>query len=178
MAAALLASVAPYDARGLDWMDGMDQSNVEEFNATLAGVDALEALLQPEIEGLRDISGPSSRRGHGRPALERRQGRASRAPSPRSSRSASAAPWRTASPAGATTTSRSPATGASSLSGIAVAGRGLAGRARTAWFRTSTASGWQPRFPTAEAHLFEDEGHVSLIAQIDKILADLATLGD
>ena len=31
--------------------------------------------------------------------------------------------------------------------------------------------------PTAEAHLFEDEGHVSLIAQIDKVLADLATLG-
>ena len=32
--------------------------------------------------------------------------------------------------------------------------------------------------PNARAHLFEDEGHVSLIAQIDKILADLATLGD
>ena len=32
--------------------------------------------------------------------------------------------------------------------------------------------------PTAEAHLFEDEGHVSLIAQFDAIIGDLAALGD
>ena len=57
-AAALLASVAPYNARGLDWLAGMDQSNVEEFTATVAGAEALVAHLQPEVDGLANVSGP------------------------------------------------------------------------------------------------------------------------
>ena len=57
--------------------------------------------------------------------------------------------------------------------------RSPSGRAvRTAWFRTPHGEWLVAEIPTAQAHLFEDEGHVSLIAQIDKILADLATLGD
>ncbi len=64
-AAALLASVAPYGARGLDWLDGMDQSNVEEFTATLAGVDELVAHLQPDVEGLANISGAELAEGMG-----------------------------------------------------------------------------------------------------------------
>jgi pimeloyl-ACP methyl ester carboxylesterase len=31
--------------------------------------------------------------------------------------------------------------------------------------------------PTAEAHLFDEEGHISLIAKIDEILTDLVALG-
>ncbi len=45
LAAALLASVAPYPADGLDWMAGMGDDNVTEFTAALDG----EATLRPLI---------------------------------------------------------------------------------------------------------------------------------
>ncbi len=48
IAAATIASVAPYQAEGLDWMAGMGAENVDEFSAALAGV----AALQPYLEGL------------------------------------------------------------------------------------------------------------------------------
>ncbi|HVA29973.1 MAG TPA: alpha/beta hydrolase [Gaiellaceae bacterium] len=52
-AAASLAAVAPFDADGLDWIDGMGESNIVEFNATLAGRDVLEQLLEREAADLR-----------------------------------------------------------------------------------------------------------------------------
>jgi pimeloyl-ACP methyl ester carboxylesterase len=62
VAAASLASPAPYDAEGLDWLDGMGEANVVEFDATLAGEAVLRPLLEQEAaalsaggpEGLRD----------------------------------------------------------------------------------------------------------------------------
>lgn len=45
IAAATLASVAPYPADGLDWFAGMGQDNVDEFGAALAG----EAELRPVL---------------------------------------------------------------------------------------------------------------------------------
>lgn len=50
VAVASLASVAPYGAEGLDWLAGMGESNVEEFDAVLAG----EAALRPLLERDRD----------------------------------------------------------------------------------------------------------------------------
>ncbi|MGI8422025.1 MAG: alpha/beta fold hydrolase [Gaiellaceae bacterium] len=52
IAAASLASVAPYEAEGLDWLAGMGESNLEEFGATLEGRDALERWLEPEAAEL------------------------------------------------------------------------------------------------------------------------------
>jgi pimeloyl-ACP methyl ester carboxylesterase len=50
-AAAALASVAPYSVEGLDWLDGMGEANVREFDAVLAGPEALEpVLLQDQAE--------------------------------------------------------------------------------------------------------------------------------
>ena len=46
-AAATIAGVAPFDAEGLDWLDGMGLENHEEFAATAAGPEALEAHLEP-----------------------------------------------------------------------------------------------------------------------------------
>jgi pimeloyl-ACP methyl ester carboxylesterase len=43
-------SVAPYDAEGLDWLDGMVEGNVQEFAAALAGESATRRLLT----GLRE----------------------------------------------------------------------------------------------------------------------------
>jgi pimeloyl-ACP methyl ester carboxylesterase len=47
-AVASLASVAPIDADGLDWLDGMGELNLEEFAATRQGPEALEAYLEPQ----------------------------------------------------------------------------------------------------------------------------------
>jgi pimeloyl-ACP methyl ester carboxylesterase len=44
-AAASIAGVAPRDADGLAWIDGMGPENIEEFAAAAAGVDALTAFL-------------------------------------------------------------------------------------------------------------------------------------
>jgi pimeloyl-ACP methyl ester carboxylesterase len=45
VAAASLAGVAPWEAEGLDWLDGMGQDNLDEFGATLAGPEELAAYL-------------------------------------------------------------------------------------------------------------------------------------
>jgi pimeloyl-ACP methyl ester carboxylesterase len=45
LAAGAVAAVAPYDALGPHWMDGMGQDNVEEFSAALAGREEIEAFL-------------------------------------------------------------------------------------------------------------------------------------
>lgn len=49
-AAASLASVAPFEAEGLDWYAGMGEDNVKEFGAAVKGRDA----LQPMLEELRE----------------------------------------------------------------------------------------------------------------------------
>src|SRR5947208_11991340 len=41
IAAATIASVAPYDAEGLDYLAGMGQGNIDEFGAALAGEEEL-----------------------------------------------------------------------------------------------------------------------------------------
>jgi pimeloyl-ACP methyl ester carboxylesterase len=45
VAAAALASPAPWEADGLDWLDGMGEGNVAEFDAVLEGGEALEESL-------------------------------------------------------------------------------------------------------------------------------------
>jgi pimeloyl-ACP methyl ester carboxylesterase len=50
VAAASLASVAPYDAEGLDWFEGMGEANVTEFNLALQGREQLEPFLRRERE--------------------------------------------------------------------------------------------------------------------------------
>jgi pimeloyl-ACP methyl ester carboxylesterase len=44
-AVASLAAVAPWNSEGLDWLAGMGESNIEEFNAVLAGETALRPVL-------------------------------------------------------------------------------------------------------------------------------------
>jgi pimeloyl-ACP methyl ester carboxylesterase len=46
VAAATLASVAPYPAESIDWLDGMGEDNVKEFNAALSGREALAPMLE------------------------------------------------------------------------------------------------------------------------------------
>lgn len=58
LAAATIASVAPYGAAGLDWLAGMGPENVEEFGVTLEGEGPLGAYLDTAAAGLRHVTGP------------------------------------------------------------------------------------------------------------------------
>ena len=51
-AAAVIASVAPYGAEGLDFTAGMGEMNVESFEAVLAGEGAHRAQFQRDLEGM------------------------------------------------------------------------------------------------------------------------------
>ncbi|MDA8345135.1 MAG: alpha/beta hydrolase [Thermaerobacter sp.] len=52
VAAASLASVAPYDAEGLNFLQGMGQDNLDEFGAAQRGEEALSAYLKPQVPTL------------------------------------------------------------------------------------------------------------------------------
>ena len=52
VAVAALASVAPWGAEGLAWLDGMGQDNLDEFGATLEGEEALRAYLEKERDSM------------------------------------------------------------------------------------------------------------------------------
>jgi pimeloyl-ACP methyl ester carboxylesterase len=55
IATATLAAIAPWPADGLDWFAGMGPENIEEFGASMKGVDALEPYLNREADSLRDV---------------------------------------------------------------------------------------------------------------------------
>jgi pimeloyl-ACP methyl ester carboxylesterase len=48
LAAAAIAAPTPYPAEGLDWLAGMGQDNVDEFGAALEGPEKLEPYLERE----------------------------------------------------------------------------------------------------------------------------------
>ena len=54
---ATIGSVAPFDAEGLDWLEGMAPENREEFGAMVAGPAELEAFLERFAADLRDVTG-------------------------------------------------------------------------------------------------------------------------
>jgi pimeloyl-ACP methyl ester carboxylesterase len=58
-ATASLAAVAPFEAEGLDWLDGMGEDNLEEFGLTVEGREALEPYLQKQAAALTSL-GPSA----------------------------------------------------------------------------------------------------------------------
>jgi pimeloyl-ACP methyl ester carboxylesterase len=52
VAVAALASVAPWEADGLDWLDGMGQDNLDEFGATLQGEGPLRRYLEEQRKAI------------------------------------------------------------------------------------------------------------------------------
>src|SRR5579872_3128344 len=61
VAAASLAGVAPWEAEGLDWLAGMGEANLEEFDLVLRGEAALRPFVEDEREGLLRASPESLR---------------------------------------------------------------------------------------------------------------------
>jgi pimeloyl-ACP methyl ester carboxylesterase len=58
LAALSLAGVAPYPAEGLDWLAGMGAENVKEFTLALQGEVALTPYLEKEAKALANVQGP------------------------------------------------------------------------------------------------------------------------
>jgi pimeloyl-ACP methyl ester carboxylesterase len=56
LAAASIAGVAPSDSPGLDWLAGMGEENVQEFNAAIAGDAELTSFLAEPAAQMRDVS--------------------------------------------------------------------------------------------------------------------------
>ena len=56
LAAAAIAAPTPYAAEGIDWLAGMGDQNVEEFAAAIEGPAALEPILEREAAELRDAT--------------------------------------------------------------------------------------------------------------------------
>ena len=56
IAAATIAGVAPRDAEGLDWLDGMGQENLDEFAAAQAGEEQLLEFIEPSRAQLASVS--------------------------------------------------------------------------------------------------------------------------
>jgi pimeloyl-ACP methyl ester carboxylesterase len=56
LAAATIASLAPYRASGLDWLAGMAQENIEEMGAALQGEEPLTAYLTAAAAELADVT--------------------------------------------------------------------------------------------------------------------------
>ena len=52
VAAASLAGVGPWNVEGLDWLAGMGEGNLKEFDLVLAGEEALRPALERERSGL------------------------------------------------------------------------------------------------------------------------------
>jgi pimeloyl-ACP methyl ester carboxylesterase len=59
ISAVTIASGAPRDAEGLDWLAGMGQENLDEFGAAENGEEALRAYLEGASAELEGVSGPA-----------------------------------------------------------------------------------------------------------------------
>jgi pimeloyl-ACP methyl ester carboxylesterase len=170
-AAAVLAGVAPYPARGIDFMDGMGQENIEEFGAALVGRERLTNYLEPLLEHFSQLTGDTVVQG-----LDTVLSGVDRAAltglfadevavSMRRAVAHGIAGWRDDDLAFVQHWGFEP-------SGIQVPVAIWQGRqdrmvpfAHGQWLAAE--------IPTAQAHLYAEEGHLSLIMQVDRILTDL-----
>jgi pimeloyl-ACP methyl ester carboxylesterase len=57
VACATIASVGPFGAAGLDFLEGMGRENQEEFGAALAGPSELQAYLERQAQVLAGVTG-------------------------------------------------------------------------------------------------------------------------
>jgi pimeloyl-ACP methyl ester carboxylesterase len=174
-AAASLAGVAPYDAEDLDWFAGMAEENHAEYHAAEQGPDAYAAYLEREFLPVMQATAEQVAEAMGGLVT----------PVDKAALDAPFADWLSR------TFQRAGAQGV-----VGVRDDGLA--AVSPWgfdldAITVPVAVWQGaqdamvpfahgewlvrRVPGAQPHLFEDEGHLSLVTRLDEVLADLKRLG-
>ncbi|HET7019062.1 MAG TPA: alpha/beta hydrolase [Streptosporangiaceae bacterium] len=56
LAAATIAGVAPYDAAGLDWLDGMARENIDEFGLAVLGEEKLSEFVSQAAATMADAT--------------------------------------------------------------------------------------------------------------------------
>ncbi|HJQ02975.1 MAG TPA: alpha/beta hydrolase [Jatrophihabitans sp.] len=174
-AAALLASAAPYPARGIDYMDGMGQDNIEEFDAAIAGWDELTGYLRPLIGDLAGVTGGGVAEslagllsGVDRAALTGALAE-QLADGMRRAVQTGMAGWRDDDLAFVQDWGFE-------LGRIGVPVAVWQGR-QDRMVPFAHGQWLVAQIPTAEPHLYTEEGHFSLVARCDDILADLLKLG-
>lgn len=170
-----VAGVAPHDAAGLDWFDGMADENIAEYHAAEQGADAYTAYLEESFMPVLHVSAGELAEAMGGLVT----------PVDREAMTPDLVDWM------ARTFHRAGAQGV-----VGVRDDGLA--ATRPWgfdladVRVPAAI-WQGRqdamvpfahgewlaaaVPGAEAHLLDDEGHISLVNRLETILTDLKRLG-
>ena len=175
VAAASVSGPAPYDADGLDWFAGMAEENQAEYHAALAGAATYEAyvvdnvlpMLQATPEQLEEAMGglvTEVDKAAVTPELadwmSRLFHRAAEqgAVGVRDDGLAAVSPW------------------GFELADIVVPVAIWQGR-QDAMVPYEHGAWLAAHVPGAEAHLLENEGHLSLVAQMDVLLADLKRLG-
>ncbi len=174
-AAATLAGVAPIDADGLDWLAGMGPENVEEYEAAQLGVEAYETYLEQEMPPMLAASPDEVVAAFGElltpvdaayvtgefaETLSRSLNRAGAqgVVGVRDDGLAVMTPW------------------GFDVSGIHVPVAVWQGR-QDAMVPFAHGEWLAANVPSARAHLFEDEGHLSLAARLEEILLDLRHIG-
>ena len=171
-AAATLAGVAPYDAEGLDWTAGMGAENVEEFMLAVTHPEQLWDVIEPQAPELANVTGPEVAE-----MLSGLTDEVDRAALSGEFAEAVAATFR-----------RAVINGVGGWHDDDLAFAGPWGFDLAAI--NVPVSVWQgahdlmvpfghgewlaAHIPTAKAHLYPDEGHLSLAAQMARILADLS----
>ena len=171
--AATLAGVAPWAAPGLDWLDGMADENLEEFGAAHRGTEALTAFLEDAAVALRDQTGRTLAEALGGLVTEvdRRALAGSGAladylaDSTRHAVSQGIAGWRDDDLAFARDWGFP-------LGAIRVPVTVWQGR-QDAMVPYAHGDWLARHVPGAQARLFEDEGHISLVGRFDEVVADL-----
>lgn len=169
--AASLAGVAPYDAVGLDWSDGMGVENVEDFAAAVQGATVYQALLEETMPPVFNVTRDDIVASFGSLVTEvdaayltddfadyvargfRRAGEQG-VVGVRDDGLTLVAPW------------------GFDLAGITVPVAIWQGR-QDAMVPFAHGQWLAAHVSGATAHLYEDEGHLSLFSQLDQILADL-----
>ena len=173
-AAATLAGVAPFNAAGLAWDAGMAPENVEDFRAAVQGADAYHALLEltlppmfaatpdeivsafGELVTSVDAAALTGEFAELMSASLTRAG-AQGVVGARDDGLAIVAPW------------------GFEVADITVPVAVWQGR-QDAMVPFEHGVWLADNIPTARAHLYEDEGHLTLVNQMDRILADLKAL--
>ena len=174
LAASTLAGVAPYEAEGLDWLAGMGEENVAEFGAARAGEQQLTVFLEEAAAELAGVTGAQVAAALGGLVSEVDKAALTGdfadvlADTFRRAVASGIAGWRDDDlafvrlwgfPLSDVTVPVSVWQGGQDRMVPYAHGRWLAGR-----------------IPGARVHLYDDEGHLTLVNQCDRILDDLLDL--